>query len=406
MAATALFIITTYTVISFTGDISTGLDQGFSQERQVDMYHLTDTLVDPEEFWNFRQSQEQMETIASFYQELTSSETFTFLSIFNQPLFAHDFMGGETFDASFGTESGGQGEYIDDISGRKTRAVKSIQLNQQAFQFYGLTLSSGSVPQWNSITPQSIEIPVVLGHDYQEIYSVGDIIDVEYYFRETTLRVSGFLEEGSSIYLQGTFNTYLDDQIVIPYPQSLSLSDSSAFEHEGILFFAMIGGNIVAPQGTSEEMILSSLSETATASHFHDYTLLNVPTYLIEFTLMRNLVRDNLATLIALGVVITITLGASLSFLSRALLTQRSHRYRILWTSGASLHGLVKKNTLYLVGEYAACAGVVLMARLVLLPNIQNITALTVASLMLSTIFITEAFSHRVIIHRKLVKPT
>lgn len=168
----------------------------------------------------------------------------------------------------------------------------------------------------------------------------------------------------------------------------------------------MIGGNIVAPQGTSEEMILSSLSEAAAASRFHDYTLLNVPTYLIEFTLMRNLVRDNLNALIALGAVITITLGASLSFLSRALLTQRSHRYRILWTSGASLNSVAKKNTLYLVGEYAACAGGVLVACIVLLPNILSITALTVASLMLSTIFITEAFSHRAIIHRKLVKPT
>ena len=63
------------------------------------------------------------------------------------------------------------------------------------------------------------EIPVILGSDYDGIYTIGDTFGLEYLYDNYFFKVMGILKKGSEISLNMKY--YLDKSIVMPFLQYL-----------------------------------------------------------------------------------------------------------------------------------------------------------------------------------------
>jgi hypothetical protein len=189
---------------SFLESADGAIQQSFSNSAQADLYGITDTLPDPDEFSAAISSAKVVASVGSFYNELNTSKKIKFLSIFNQPLAVTDPAVGERFDEGYVENGEAKGLYTDPDTGLKTREVHSFQLNEQAAKFYNLRVSKGSMPDWSSIDYSQKQIPVLLGADYQKLYDLGDVIAGSFAFDTFGFKVVGFLKEASSIYYQET----------------------------------------------------------------------------------------------------------------------------------------------------------------------------------------------------------
>lgn len=327
------------------------ISRSFSGEAEVDMYSITDTLVDPDEFSSFRESGKSLDAVGRFYNALNVETGMRFLSEFDQPLSIVDLPDERGLDGS-GSGEGPSEEYIDDESGQRLTDVRSIQMNENAFDFNSLKVSSGPGIEWADVDYDSRKIPVLLGSDYSSIYNVGDDIDVQYYFEDFTLVVGGFLEPDSTMFYQGELNTFLDDAMVVPYPPVLKPVSAASKEFYGILSFAMISGDLAVSQSFEAESVLQKLEAIASQSGFDAYTVLNVPTYLVQFQLTRQLIQDNAGLLIGVGILLGVCVAVSNGVISVHLARRRWKQRKIEFILGVSPRITVARTVSVVVFEY------------------------------------------------------
>ncbi len=389
VAVLALVLLTIYNVSSFSASAESAVNRSFSAEAEVELYSLADTLADPDEFIRFRESKKSVSTLGEFYNGLSTSRELTFLSAFDQPLPISDFRGGEKFDVN--TEMGldPRGEYTDPMTGDYVRDVKAFQMNRATYDFYRLQVEDGSEIGWESVDYGSGTIPVLLGHDYVGIYEIGALLGTNYYSVEMDLTVVGFLEKDSSIFYKGEMNTFLDDYVVVPYPHSLEPATDDNLYFQGILYFAMINGDLVAERSMTAADVINKIGTVAAASGFDEYTLLNVPTYLVQYRQMRQLIVDNASLLVIFGLALSICVLLVTLALSYLLTRKRLPRYVTSWVVGRRLADIRRQNSLITAAEYGVLGAIVLVA-VSRLPN-WSFSSLTLVILIAGGLFVGDA---------------
>lgn len=177
---------------------------------QNDFYKMVDNFYDPDEFYNFRTDNQNINILANFYNTLNASSNFDVLTSFNQAIAVDDFNGDQRFYYN-------SDEFIDN-SQSPTINIKALQLNQKAYDFYNIEVEGNSEIAWNSISYKDNSIPVLLGSEYKSFYKIGDIITGNYYSKNTNFEVIGFIETDCSINYKNTSNITLDTYMLIPYP--------------------------------------------------------------------------------------------------------------------------------------------------------------------------------------------
>lgn len=339
--------------LAFTASASTALHRGFSQEHEVEMYSITDTLTDPQAFFDARHSPATMRSVESFITALEATPDFRFLSAFDQPIPIADFPGDETFDAGYGTEMQTRGQYVDD-AGTTKQDVKSMQMNRAAFQFFQLTVVEGESIPWEDVDYVEGRVPVLLGSEFRSLYSVGDQLEGDFYMEPFVLTVAGFLEPGSAMYYHGDMDTYLDTSVIVPYPADLAKVSARDPEFAAILAFAILGGDIAAPKGTSADDVIRTLGPIANESGFSDYTLLNAPMYLVQYGQIRELLQQNRGLVLGLATaVIAVALGIA-ALVSGAILARRRPAFAVRSLQGATPEQLGRSLAACIALEYAA----------------------------------------------------
>lgn len=320
-----------YNILSFSQSTDRAIDTSFSQQSSYNLYSIYDTLIDADAFSAFCDSERNMETVCDFYNRLNANEDLSFISSFDQPLSIVDFQGGASFHYAYGTEMTDQDAYTD-LSGLVVEDIKSLQLNEQTFRFYNLSVDGGAEPDWDAVDYAGDTIPVLLGSDYRDVYQVGDEITGLYYFKETTFKVSGFLSDGTSIYYKDDPNYYLDSSIVVPYPAELSTSTGNDFGFMARLAFAMVNGDVAAPKSLESQDVLGILNTIGAESGFQDFSLLNMPEYLVQLSFMRTLIADNSVLVCAAQALVVAATAIVVFFIDRALAAYRrdkAHIWRI-----------------------------------------------------------------------------
>jgi len=171
---------------------------------QNDFYKMVDNFYDPDEFYNFRTDNQNINILANFYNTLNASSNFDVLTSFNQAIAVDidDFNGDQRFYYN-------SDEFIDN-SQSPTINIKALQLNQKAYDFYNIKVEGNSGIAWNSISYKDDSIPVLLGSEYKSFYKIGDIITGNYYSKNTNFEVIGFIETDCSINYKNTSNITLN----------------------------------------------------------------------------------------------------------------------------------------------------------------------------------------------------
>jgi putative ABC transport system permease protein len=330
-----VFLIVVYSTASFAESTESAVSTSFSSDADQNLYSLTDTLVDGE-FAEFRQDPAAVGRVGEFYNELNASSTVSLVSAFAQPVVVADFRGGDEFDARSDSEYASPGEYVDATSGRAVRDVRSVQMNQKAFEFAGLSLSSGTVPDWATIDYSSGTIPVVLGSDYAGVYALGDVLEGQYYSGNFSLQVAGFLAADSSMYYKSDINFFLDDYVLLPYPAELTTPTHKDLFFTGILAFAMVNSDVAASKSLSSDDVIAHLASVASDSGFHDYALINVPQYLTQFSLTRALLLDNAQLVGMLQALLALVIVFVIAAVSAFIFRRRAPALSVRWITGTN----------------------------------------------------------------------
>lgn len=346
-----------------------------------------------------------MRTVGAFYNALNDDPSLQFLSVFNQSVPITQFHGDERFGHAHGTDLRGFGEY-EDMLGRTVKDIKALQLNQQAFEFYRLKVSSGKSFNWDDADCSSSDIPVILGSSYRSHYGIGDELEGGFYTHDAvTYRVIGFLEENSSLYYKGEVNYYLDEHMLIPYPQSLDLDQYGDDDFFGFLSFAMINSDIAAPKEMTSREVLARLDSAKSTSGFSDYTLLNIPSYLVQLSFMRQLLEGNLYLIATIQVLLAAVALIVIFFIDRSLCSRRGRKTEVWATIGDSTAVIVKRHGLFWLAEYAV---ILLFLLLVFgfLPNQDFITLFYVIGVLLCIAALDILFQYALLLRvtRRLIQ--
>lgn len=251
------------------------------------IFHISDTLIEADDFSNFRSKAQNINKIAHFYNALVESDQIQFISTYDQPVYIENFKGGENFLYN---------KYIEN----NMYNIKSMQMNSSAYQFYGIRLKEGIEPDWEKIDADEDIIPVVLGSDYSNIYTIGDEFSGFYYPKSISFKVVGFLEENQAIYYQGNAEFYLDTYILVPYPYRCSeviLPNSEEMTFKGILYFAMINSNIATSFG--EVGVKEITNKISYQTEFYDHLLIGESLFSVQYSRMASVITANKNLLIA-----------------------------------------------------------------------------------------------------------
>jgi len=389
----SLCAITIYNLVSFSQSTSQAVDRSFSSNAEKGLYSLVDRLIDPDAFAEFRESSSNVKSLAEFYSQLNVNDSIELISVFDQTIPIVDARGDNSFDYGYGTEMSTRGKYLDEASGKEVMNVKSIQLNQRAFDFYNLEVSSGETIRWNQIDYSNPTTPVLLGADYRGLYAVGDTLEGNFYSKKTIFTVVGFLEPDQSIFYKGDINFYLDSYLVVPYPPSIVDFPQEETYFYGILSFAMINSVIAADSSFSTDDVLDVLLKASQSSGFDQYSLLNVPTYLVQFSLAKRLITENLSLLIYIEVVLVASTLVGVVALNQFTHHRRKGQIRIAWTLGqrrSLLAGTTLTNTAIEYSLVALFSGAVILS----LPN-QSPESLLPVALLLVVAFVADAASQQ-----------
>lgn len=398
-----VFFLSLYNLVSFSESTDHAVNRSFSPEAEVNLYSLVDTLTESDAFSQFRESRESLDSLGAFYSALDDRTDLNYLSSFNQNVPVQDFAGGDTFDAGFGMPSGVRGPYTDPISGHEFRDVKSIQMNRDTFDFYRLGLASGDSIPWEGVDYRSERVPVLLGSNYQGVYEIGDTLQANLYSKDFTFEVSGFLEPASSMFYKNEINFYLDDYLLVPYPPQLDGFDEADQFFYGILYFAMVNADITASKDLTTDEVLEEIFTVSRDTGFSDYSLINVPTYLVQFTLVKRVIQDNHALLVSIQVMLAAAVLGAVAAINTHLSRRRRRRDLVRWTLGHSQTALTTTLTFsWLVEAFLALT--VFITGYALMPN-KTPTALSGVVTALAVCAALDALHQRYLLGRLLAHP-
>lgn len=292
-ALIAGLMVSCYAVTIFLMSVESAMSQGLSPDAEREMVSISDSLYNPDDFAEAAGSASSVRLANRFYTELNGLPSGTFLSAFDQQVPVANFHGSKDFFAPLGDgEWAAPFEHPD--SGSVFQEVRSVQLNKATWDFYGLEVGEGSTFRWADVTYEGPAVPVVLGDSYRGLYDVGDTMTAEFYGRIFTLEVVGLLEPRSNIYYKGDLNFSLDESLVLPYPPALPPSFPDETEQfYSILVFAMLAGDITFDPDTPVSDIRREIELASQRSQFHSYAILGAPSYLTQYTLVRDIVQQN-----------------------------------------------------------------------------------------------------------------
>lgn len=230
------------------------------------VYRLSDTLLEDEDYGQFRKDKASMNTLVAFYNYLNQSDELSILSIFNQALYVKNFKGDSAFYYT--------PEEALKADPSLTPSIKGIEMNQKAFDFYQLKLAEGKAIDWEKVNYQDgTKLPILLGYQYKGVYQLGEVLEIDLYGKLFQCEVVGFLSQETKLNYKNYIDEDLDTYIIFPYPPKLWPVDEVDDSFAGIVYFAMLNGEVATK--ASEKVLLSEIKMASEKSEFKDFQVLD-----------------------------------------------------------------------------------------------------------------------------------
>lgn len=246
-------------------------------------YSLIDNLFDDDSFKAFRHDEQRLNNLGEFYNSITKMENAKLLSLYTQPVNIDDFKGERKF--YYNSDA-----FLEEFK-TATPSIKALQINNIAFEYYGLKVKKGKTFNWEEISYENQTLPVVLGSNYEGIYYIGDIIIGSYLIKDFKFEVVGILEDMSFIYYKTDPKFDISNYIIIPYPIQTWKVSQDDFRFEGMLYFNMINSDIVTESNTKD--FLSEIRDIANSTGFIEFSIVGIDELLVKNLDLIYKVREN-----------------------------------------------------------------------------------------------------------------
>ncbi len=246
-------------------------------------YSLIDNLFDDDSFKAFRHDEQRLNDLGEFYNSITKMENAKLLSLYTQPVNIDDFKGERQF--YYNSDA-----FLEEFK-TATPSIKALQINNIAFEYYGLKVKKGKTFNWEEISYENQTLPVVLGSNYEGIYDIGDIIIGSYLIKDFKFEVVGILEDMSFIYYKTDPKFDISNYIIIPYPIQTWKVSQDDFRFEGMLYFNMINSDIVTESNTKD--FLSEIRDIANSTGFIEFSIVGIDELLVKNLDLIYKVREN-----------------------------------------------------------------------------------------------------------------
>jgi len=197
----------------------------------------------------------------SFYNDLISSNKFTYIELNAQPLEAFSkepYTGDLTF--IYGYEDGVAPEVVNQktkLNGNDTyfSPIKAIQIGDIAVKYLKLQdkLSSGQLFEDEDYNfNKNNEINVILGYEYSKAYKIGDSFEITYITVPIKCKVIGFLEKNTLLPYNSKMLT-LDTYIIMPFFNIIDYNDVNGdFERFYIIHYSLKSSGFIPYKSTEE----------------------------------------------------------------------------------------------------------------------------------------------------------
>ncbi len=174
----------------------------------------------------------------SVYQKMMNSEVFTYLPEFTNQVYLSGIQDHKGYSKMLFDNSEDSGFSLECYDGKSYLyyGVNGVWIGKDVLETYGLEPESGRFFQDKDLAPihTGDTVPIILGADYKEYYSLGDHIKGDIMIANVNFEVIGFLKKGATmklIELGHSKFVELDRFVVVPlpdYPNTMDTDDEEA----------------------------------------------------------------------------------------------------------------------------------------------------------------------------------
>lgn len=348
----SLFFLLFGTFIVFINELEYESNKLQNAYEDKAIYHLIDNYYDGNKYDDFISQPDYLYKLKDFYTKLNTSGDFQYLAMFNHHIFLEDSNNKIPLKFIEGYENGNQ-KHQEKNDGILLTAVKSFQLNKEAFDFFKLSVSEGTVWDASEFKRSSKVLPVILGSSYKNIFAIGEETTIRYYNKLVSAKIIGFLEENSKVYYNNP-EFYLDDYIILPYieyGQPISANDEL---FQQINFFAMINGFIVTENDPSNTQMVFQRVEAIAKKSGISYSFIGLNPHFLKYKGLMTILQEN--SLLVQTIFLLITL-LNLAVINIIIFLQQKRRQSIL-----AIHYLYGASKFRLIGLQMLEVGILFFA--------------------------------------------
>lgn len=307
-------------------------------------YYWISDDIEEDDFSLYMENQNgEYEKLKSFHEELKNEKSWTFLSANKQfiSINSNDIL--EKF--LFQYEQGCPLENED----KSKKDVKCLHVSQNLFSEFGITVSDGREFKTEDFVHKNGEcVPIILGNEYKNIFSIGQILNGEYLCENFKFEIIGFLPELTEIPSLGDMGIISCDRYAImPAFSRENNAEASFFDKASLDQY--VNGIIISDMNYADvnERVQKLVLKTGTMK-------LNVIPESGSIKNLTSISQKELSRLIYIFVVLTIFTVMSISITINGFIRENYYEYGVHLLSGATVRFL----TLQILGFISLIAGI------------------------------------------------
>lgn len=342
-------------------------------------YWITDDSEENGDFSRYMKNQNgEYEKLKSFHQELKNEKNWTFLSADRQFITINSNDIPEKF--IFQYEQGCPSENED----KSKKDLKCLHVSQNLFSEFGITVSDGREFKAEDFWHKNGEcVPIILGNEYKNIFSIGQVLNGEYLCEDFKFEIIGFLPELTELPSPGNMGIVSCDRYVIMPVFSCENNEKVSFFDKASLG-QYVNGVIISSMNYADvnERVQKLILKTGTMKF-------NVIPESNSIKKLTSISQKELSRLIYIFVVLTIFTVLSISITINGFIRESYYEYGVHLLSGATVQFL----TMHILGFISLIAGISFvlssLVGLLLVSNLAPISSLafSVVIVVLSSVF-------------------
>lgn len=307
-------------------------------------YYWISDDIEEDDFSLYMENQNgEYEKLKSLHEELKNEKSWTFLSANKQFISINSSDIPEKF--LFQYEQGCPLENED----KSKKDVKCLHVSQNLFSEFGITVSDGREFKTEDFVHKNGEcVPIILGNEYKNIFSIGQVLNGEYLFEDFKFEIIGFLPELTEIPSLGDMGIISCDRYAImPAFSRENNAEASFFDKASLDQY--VNGIIISDMNYADvnERVQKLVLKTGTMK-------LNVIPESGSIKNLTSISQKELSRLIYIFVVLTIFTVVSISITINGFIRENYYEYGVHLLSGATVRFL----TLQILGFISLIAGI------------------------------------------------